>query len=52
VTLHAGVDGGCLLLLAARPLNEPIAHHGSFAMNTRAEIDQAITDYREGRLTA
>ena len=52
VTLHAGADGGRLLLLAARPLDEPIAHHGPFVMNTRAEIDQAITDYREGRLTA
>jgi len=52
VTLGGGTDGGRALLLAARPLREPVAHHGPFVMNTRAEIEQAIDDYREGRLTA
>jgi len=38
-----------LLLLAARPLREPIARYGPFVMNTREEIVQAVDDYRSGR---
>lgn len=41
-----------LLVLAGKPLKEPIVQHGPFVMNTREEIDQAITDYQNGRLTA
>jgi redox-sensitive bicupin YhaK (pirin superfamily) len=39
-----------LLLVAARPLGEPIARYGPFVMNTDAEIRRAIDDYRAGRL--
>lgn len=39
-----------LLLVAGRPLNEPIVRHGPFVMNSDAEIRQAIDDYRAGRL--
>ncbi|MEX0695973.1 MAG: pirin family protein [Dongiaceae bacterium] len=39
-----------LLLVAARPLGEPIARYGPFVMNTDAEIRRAIEDYRAGRL--
>jgi redox-sensitive bicupin YhaK (pirin superfamily) len=39
-----------VLLIAARPLGEPVAHWGPFVMNTRDEIEQAIADYRAGRL--
>jgi quercetin 2,3-dioxygenase len=36
------------LLLAARPLREPIARYGPFVMNTREEIVQAMEDFRSG----
>jgi redox-sensitive bicupin YhaK (pirin superfamily) len=38
------------VVLAGKPLGEPIAQYGPFVMNTPAEIDQAIRDYREGVL--
>lgn len=40
-----------LLLIAGTPLREPIVHYGPFVMNTREEIEQALTDYRNGTLT-
>jgi hypothetical protein len=37
-----------LLLIAAKPLDEPMARYGPFVMNTREEIEQAFEDYRRG----
>lgn len=37
------------LLIAAQPLNEPVARGGPFVMNTREEIMQAFDDYRHNR---
>ena len=37
------------ILVAGKPLNEPIARWGPFVMNTREEILQAVHDYQAGR---
>jgi len=52
VRVKAGAEGVRLLLLAAKPLGEPVVQYGPFVMNTREEIEQAIADYRDGRLAA
>jgi redox-sensitive bicupin YhaK (pirin superfamily) len=45
----ASVGGDArLLLVAARPLGEPVARYGPFVMNTREEIEQALRDLRDG----
>jgi redox-sensitive bicupin YhaK (pirin superfamily) len=40
--------GSRILVIAARPLNEPVARHGPFVMNTPEEIIQAFRDARSG----
>jgi redox-sensitive bicupin YhaK (pirin superfamily) len=50
VQVVAGADDCRLILVAGRPLNEPIARYGPFVMNTPEEIHQAFEDYRDGRL--
>jgi redox-sensitive bicupin YhaK (pirin superfamily) len=42
--------GARLLLLAGKPLREPIVQYGPFVMNTREEIERAIADYQSGAL--
>jgi len=51
VEVSAGAEGARFLLLAGRPLGEPVVQHGPFVMNTREEIEQAIRDYQSGELT-
>jgi redox-sensitive bicupin YhaK (pirin superfamily) len=52
VTITAGPDGGNVLLLAGRPLGEPVVQYGPFVMNTREEIERAVLDYQRGELVA
>ena len=51
IEVTAGADGARFLLLAGKPLREPIAQYGPFVMNTRAELEQAVRDYQSGELT-
>ena len=51
VRITAGDTGAKAILLAGKPLHEPIAQHGPFVMNTPEQIEQAIDDYQHNRLT-
>lgn len=44
-------NGARVLLLAGRPIGEPIVQYGPFVMNSRDEIEQALRDVREGVFT-
>ena len=52
LTVTAGAEGARFVLVAGRPLGEPVVQYGPFVMNTREEIEQALADYRAGRLAA
>jgi quercetin 2,3-dioxygenase len=48
-TLIQAPDAGArLILVAGRPLNEPVAKYGPFVMNTPQQIAQAVEDFRNG----
>ncbi len=49
VRLNGEADGARLLLVAGRPLGEPIARYGPIVMNTEAELQAAFDDLRNGR---
>lgn len=42
-------EGSEFLLVSGQPLKEPVARGGPFVMNTREQVEQAFSDYREGR---
>ena len=46
--LHGTAEASRVLVVAARPLGEPIAKHGPFVMNTVDELRQAVSDYQRG----
>ncbi|MDD2924986.1 pirin family protein [Rhodoferax sp.] len=49
VVIEAGVEAR-VLLVAGKPLKEPIVQYGPFVMNSQDEIYQALSDFRDGRL--
>lgn len=51
LTINAADQTARLLLIAGKPIGEPIAQHGPFVMNTMEEIKQAIEDYQNNTLT-
>lgn len=52
LAIQASEENLAFLLLAAKPLHEPIVQYGPFVMNTHEEIEQATADYRNGRLVS
>lgn len=44
----ASAQGANVLLLAGKPLREPIVQYGPFVMNSREEVEQALRDFRDG----
>ena len=48
VIVQAGDQGIRFLLVSGKPLKEPVAWHGPIVMNTQAELQQAISDLRNG----
>ena len=51
IEVRAGPEGARFLVLAGRPLREPVVQYGPFVMNTREEIEQAVRDFQSGALT-
>jgi len=49
VLLAAGSEAARLIVVAGKPLNEPVAKYGPFVMNTQQQIVEAIQDYQSGR---
>ncbi|HEY7689504.1 MAG TPA: pirin family protein [Dongiaceae bacterium] len=49
LSVKAGPSGAALVVIAGKPIGEPIARYGPFVMNTREEIEQAFRDYQAGR---
>ena len=43
-------ENGSYLILAGKPLQEPVARYGPFVTNTEGEIKQAMMDYQEGKM--
>ena len=41
---------GSYLVLAGKPIGEPIARYGPFVANTEGEIKQAMLDYQNGKM--
>ncbi|WP_151636444.1 pirin family protein [Noviherbaspirillum aerium] len=51
IEVVAEPGGARFLLLAGRPLREPVTQYGPFVMNTMEEVEQAIRDFQQGNFT-
>ena len=49
VRLEGGPDGARLILVAGKPLQEPVAKYGPFVMNTVEQLREAFADFQAGR---
>jgi len=48
VTVEAGEEGIRFLLVSGKPIEEPVAWYGPIVMNNRAELEQAVSELRDG----
>jgi redox-sensitive bicupin YhaK (pirin superfamily) len=48
VTVQAGEEGMRFLLVSGKPIEEPVAWYGPIVMNTQAELEQAVSELRNG----
>ncbi len=49
IVLRAGDESARLLVVAGKPLKEPVARYGPFVMNNERQIHEAIADFQAGR---
>ena len=50
ILVSAGHEGARFILVAGKPIGEPIVQYGPFVMSSETDIQQALTDYRDGKL--
>ena len=52
IDLTASDQGARLLIIAGKPIGEPVVQYGPFVMNSEAEIHQAVRDFQQGTLAS
>jgi len=50
INLTSISPNGSYLVLAGKPLDEPVVRHGPFIANTEGEMKQAMLDYQNGKM--
>lgn len=49
IVVESVTEESLFIVLSGEPIDEPIASHGPFVMNTTEEIYQAYEDFRNGK---